>query len=685
MRKFLVIVLSILAMLCAVGLMACDNNEHTHSFTESTVKPTCTAGGYILHKCECGEEYITDETAALEHDYKWTTTKEPTETKTGEMRGTCKNCGDVTTKTIPTLNHKHNYTSKTIAPTCTEKGYTIYKCSCGNEYKDNYVNAKGHKYSTKTVPPTCTEQGYTTYTCSECKNTYNSDYTQKKGHNFVKSGEPTGDCPLTMVQNYKCNNCKQTKTESVVAQAPDSHNKLQIGDACKYCGWSVYTKNGDSVLMKNGKDELSAEFYGTETYEFQSVKSHIVNAYISNNIKSIRNNTFKDYSNLTNLTIPNSVTSIGYRAFYGCNRLTSITILDSVTSIGGGAFQDCSSLTSITIPGRVTSIGDSAFYGCSSLTSITIPGSVTSIGSEAFYGCNKIISTENGLNYVRDILIGVATTGGLSPTYYNIKNGTKLIADKAFYNNNNILRIDIPDSVTSIGGAFWGCSSLTSVTIPDSVTSIGDRAFYKCSSLTSITIPDSVTSIGREVFSGCSSLTSITIPDSVTSIGVYTFYECSSLTSITIPDSVTSIEGGAFWGCSSLTSITIPDSVTSIRSDAFRDCTRLRSITIPNSVTSIGAYTFYKCSSLTSITIPDSVTSIEKYTFYGVYWTSITIPDSVTSIGDYAFNNDYKLWGTITFKGTKSQWYSIEKGVNWLYYQGSCEVDCTDGTIIIRY
>lgn len=39
---------------------------------------------------------------------------------------------------------------------------------------------------------------------------------------------------------------------------------------------------------------------------------------------------------------------------------------------------------------------------------------------------------------------------------------------------------------------------------------IGDDAFFFSSSLTSINIPPSVTSIGKEAFSGCLSLTSIT-------------------------------------------------------------------------------------------------------------------------------------------------------------------------------
>ena len=37
----------------------------------------------------------------------------------------------------------HNYTTVVTAPTCTERGYTTYTCSCGASYVDDYVDATG--------------------------------------------------------------------------------------------------------------------------------------------------------------------------------------------------------------------------------------------------------------------------------------------------------------------------------------------------------------------------------------------------------------------------------------------------------------------------------------------------------------------------------------------------------------
>lgn len=234
-----------------------------------------------------------------------------------------------------------------------------------------------------------------------------------------------------------------------------------------------------------------------------------------------RGSSYNSYSNEYTgaVTIPESVTykgntysvtSIRYEAFRGCSSLTSVVIPNSVTSIGFSAFQDCSGLTSVEIPNSVTSIGSYAFQGCSGLTSVEIGDSVTSIGDGAFLGTAWYNKKPDGFVYLDNYLLGYKGTMPYN-TSIKIKEGTVLIASKAFYN----------------------CSRLTSVEIPNSVTSIGNSAFYKCSGLTSVEIPNSVTSIGEDAFRACSGLTSVEMGNSVTSIGFYAFVGCSSLNSVT--------------------------------------------------------------------------------------------------------------------------------------------------------
>ena len=244
-----------------------------------------------------------------------------------------------------------------------------------------------------------------------------------------------------------------------------------------------------------------------------------------------------------------------------------------------------------------------------------------------------------GVKYSKDGRKLLKVPGELSGAY-SVKEGTRIICDRAFWYCSSLSEIVIPSSVTSIGdSAFDTCSSLSEIVIPSSVTSIGDSAFSSCDSLSEIVIPSSVTSIGDSAFSSCDSLSEIVIPSSVTSIGDGAFSSCDSLSEIVIPSSVISVGYGAFSFCSSLSEIVIPSSVTSIGKGVFSGCCSLLEIVIPSSITSIGDSAFAGCSSLSNIAIPSSVTSIGKGVFSCCSSLSeIVIPSSITSIGDSAFS-----------------------------------------------
>ena len=229
---------------------------------------------------------------------------------------------------------------------------------------------------------------------------------------------------------------------------------------------------------------------------------------------------------------------------------------------------------------------------------------------------------------------------------YSVKEGTRIICNKAFSTCTSLTSIVIPNSVVSIGdGAFSGCLLLEYISIPKSVICLNGNPFsdwngkLECLSPNFIYADDVLFNKDKsEIVSFRNqNIESYIIPDSVISIGDGAFYSCSSLSNIVIPNSVTDIGNSAFSFCRSLTNIVIPNSVTAIGDSAFSDCRSLTNIVIPDSVTAIGNFAFWGCSSLSNIVIPDSVTAIGDYAFYYCSLSNIVIPDSVTAIGICAF------------------------------------------------
>lgn len=428
--------------------------------------------------------------------------------------------------------------------------------------------------------------------------------------------------------------------------------------------------------------------------------NQVANYIIGDDVKSIGNYAFYNYTGLTSITIPNNVTKILNNAFEGCTGLTSITIPSGVTSIGNNAFYGCTNLSSVIINSNeilsksfsyssslkdifgnqvtnyvigdeVNNLGKYAFYGCSNLKSFTISNSVSTIGSYAFGGCTSLTSINIGSNVAsigesafKDCTnlkkVNISDLAAWCNITFSDSYSNPLYYSHNLYLNDEIItNIIIPNSVTNIGSyAFYGYSGLTSITIPKNVLSIGYCAFSGCSKLISVTINSNA--ILSKSYTSSSSLKDIfgnqvkqyILGEDVTGIGNYAFYNCSNMTSINIPSSLIGIGNNAFNGCTGLSSINIPKSVTSIEKSAFKECTNLSKVIISDLAAWCNillgdnysnplcyAHNLYLNDKIvTNLIIPNNVTNIGNYTFYGcTSLESVIISNSVTSIGSQAF------------------------------------------------
>ena len=148
--------------------------------------------------------------------------------------------------------HTHSYKATVVAPTCTAKGYTGHKCSCGDSYKDNYTEALGHSFSEQTVAATCTSGGYTLRTCSRCKATETTNTTPALGHDY----RDTVVAPTTSSQGYtehKCVRCGDSYRDNYTDKLKEVYDLQAVIDyGCSYAQSLGFTIDRSMTLANSG-------------------------------------------------------------------------------------------------------------------------------------------------------------------------------------------------------------------------------------------------------------------------------------------------------------------------------------------------------------------------------------------------------------------------------------------------
>ncbi len=159
-----------------------NDNKHTETKNCHGGKATCTAKAI----CEdCGKAY--GEMTAHTFTAKTATAKYLKSAATCTAKAvyytSCADCGRSSkgTKNEATfegeaLGHSFDKWS-TTAPTCTEDGYRVRKCTRCDATETEVIPATGHEYVDTVIKPTYTEKGYTIHKCLRCDSSYKDSYT----------------------------------------------------------------------------------------------------------------------------------------------------------------------------------------------------------------------------------------------------------------------------------------------------------------------------------------------------------------------------------------------------------------------------------------------------------------------------------------------------------------------------
>ena len=325
-----------------------------------------------------------------------------------------------------------------------------------------------------------------------------------------------------------------------------------------------------------------------------------------------------------------------------------IVLPDTFTAIADSVFRNCCQLERITLPAHLEHIGAHVFENCTSLRQIVWPETLQTIGHCAFVRCA-------------------------------------------------LQRVDLPDSVTSIGDvAFGDCPHIAHVHIGASVNHIGEQAFGGCPQLRSFSgryaTADGLLLIKQDaVISAVAEADAISIPEGVERIAPYAFYHslvtqkvrlphslkeiCDEGMSycqvdVELPDGLEVIGHKAFYNNIGLHHVHLPASLRQIGEGAF-GYTEVKQFTgryatddghylikdgcllgvalheegcymIPQGVTSIGSYAFQGLPVTAQLVLPEGVTTIGQSAFHNeesTVWTSISFPTTLRTIGDYAFSH----------------------------------------------
>jgi len=301
----------------------------------------------------------------------------------------------------------------------------------------------------------------------------------------------------------------------------------------------------------------------------------IISVFIPNTLQAISAYAFNGATNLETVIFEemSQIEKIGTKAFYSCSSLINIEIPNSVRTIGNSAFRHASSLSLVLFEENTGLLTIKAYaFAETAIINFVIPNSVILIEEYAFsnislHACLVIeiyaeISSQPlgwsafwNANIYQEVEWGVLGSGITDDLYYVIKSDNTIAILRHLFSSNNSDLI-IPSTINNLvvneiaSHAFVDNDILVSLEIPDTVTLIGEEAFDSSTLLTTVVFKENsqLETIGNSAFSHCPKLENINLEaaQNLEEISSWAFYNNISLTEIIIPISVSTMGGLVF-------------------------------------------------------------------------------------------------------------------------------------------
>ena len=371
---------------------------------------------------------------------------------------------------------------------------------------------------------------------------------------------------------YSCN--EETKTASVTSGPAKYTDDCVIPKTIRYNG-DVYkvreitkyafmgSKTLKSVTMSDNITEMGK-------YAFADCVS-MTDVTFSKYLTEIDDYTFSGCSSLGSVTIPDRVKTIGEGAFADCKNLQSVYLPRNLTTLSCWAFSGCSALKTIRINGTTGVFAENAFDGCVSLEHIYLSTAIVPEADEdAFANANynatlhvpaasleAYQSTAPWCYFKHIVALNEQDDSPYLMTIQYTFNKETMTAAVSKVVTQNTDKVVIPATTEFEGETYR-------------VTAIDMKAFFENQSLVSIELPEGITEIGIQAFLECSSLTSFIVPNSVKEIKQSAFASCRAMTKCVFGSGVSNIESSVFVNDYDITDIyCLAEKVPSTNREAF--------------------------------------------------------------------------------------------------------------------
>ena len=284
--------------------------------------------------------------------------------------------------------HQHQWQTTVVEPTCTEEGYTLYSCSCGQQQRRDVVSPT-HLLDANGK-------------CSRCGRSAQISFDNGLSWSYDSRG----------------------KTLTISGKGTLTSRPWETLYAPKYIHWLVLdgvTAVGDKVFQNYTSLE------GVTLGKFSS------DGTLESSLTRIGSKAFYGCTALEELLMPKSLTELGDGAFGGCTALKhidldsssgafsvvertflynqdktellacaaasaseSLNVAKTVKTIRPWAAEGCKNLNKLILPTGLETLGSGAFANCSGLKEIYARSSGTALGTNAFSGVTASLYVSKG-------------------------------------------------------------------------------------------------------------------------------------------------------------------------------------------------------------------------------------------------------------------------------------------------